>query len=719
MDFQAKWIRASEHTGDVCPVFRKTFQTDRNKIRKAELYITALGVYEACLNGNRVGGYVLAPGWTSYDSRLQYQVYDVTELLGTDNELAVTVGKGWYASPMPGWTDPEDRRRRTSRRTGVFAELHLEDENGGRCVIPTDTSWEWELSRVRFSEIYDGETYDASFVPSDWKKAETFEGPSESLIPQEGEEIREMERVAAASVFTTPEGETLVDFGQEVTGYVEFTADAKAGERVSFLHGEVLDRNGNFYNANYRTAKAAVTYICREGKQTWHPRLTFFGFRYIKLLEFPGVPAPENFTAVAVYSDIRRTGRLECGVPELNRLFSNIFWGQKDNFLDVPTDCPQRDERLGWTGDAQVFVKTASYNYDVEKFFRKWLRDLKADQRADGSVGQVIPDFLPEGEPSAALGDAAVICPWQIYLTYGNREVLEEQFDSMKKWVDYITGATKDAYLWTGGTHFGDWLGLDAPSGSYKGSSREDLIASAFYARSTELLVKAGHVLREPVEEYERLYAKIVETFRRTYPDYRTQTEHVLAVQFRLAWDLQGTADALADMIRRDGMQMRTGFVGTPYLLHVLSDYGHADVAYSLLLRREYPSWLYSVEKGATTIWEHWDGIMENGDFWSEDMNSFNHYSYGSVADWVYECAAGIRLPEDAPGFGRVLIEPNPDSRMGWLDAEIMTRHGKVRSAWICDGERTRYEITVDMPAHISIGDREQDVEPGTYTFWD
>lgn len=725
MDFQAKWIRASEETGDVCPVYRKEFQTEGNKISRAELYITALGVYKACLNGKRIGGYVLAPGWTSYDSRLQYQVYDVTELLkaedGQDegNVLEVTVGKGWYASPMPGWMESEDKLRRKTRRTGVFAELHLREKNGNETVIATDDSWEWAESPVRFSEIYDGETFDASFEPSAWKTSEVFEGPVELLIPQEGEEIREMERVEAASVFTTPAGETVVDFGQEVTGYVEFTVNAKAGDKVHFLHGEVLDKNGNFYNANYRSAKAEVCYTCRDGKQTWHPQLTFFGFRYIKLLDFPGVPVPEDFTAVVVYSDIRRTGRLECGVPELNQLFSNIFWGQKGNFLDVPTDCPQRDERLGWTGDAQVFVKTASYNYDVEKFFRKWLRDMKADQRADGSIGQVIPDYLPEGEPSAAWGDAAVICPWQIYLTYGNKEVLEEQFDSMKKWVDYITGATKDEYLWTGGTHFGDWLGLDAPSGSYKGSSREDFIASAFYAYSTELVVKAGHVLGKPVEEYEKLYEKIVETFRKTYPVYKTQTEHILAVQFKLAWNLQETADALADMIRRDGMQMRTGFVGTPYLLHVLSDYGHADVAYSLLLRREYPSWLYSVGKGATTIWEHWDGIMENGDFWSDDMNSYNHYSYGSVADWVYESAAGIRLQEDAPGFERVVIEPNPDSRMGWLDAEIMTRHGRVRSAWKYTGEQIRYEITVDMPAHISIGDTQKDVEPGTYTFWD
>ena len=386
--------------------------------------------------------------------------------------------------------------------------------------------------------------------------------------------------------------------------------------------------------------------------------------------------------------------------------------------MDVPTDCPQRDERLGWTGDAQVFVKAASYNYDVEKFFTKWLHDMAADQRADGAVGQVIPDYLPEGNPSAAWGDAAVICPWQIYQTYGNPKVLADQFESMKKWVDYITSVTKDKYLWTGGEHFGDWLGLDAPAGSYKGSSREEFIAAAFYAYSTELVVKAGHVLGEDVAAYERLYENIVKTFRETYPVYLTQTEHVLAVQFHLAENLKETADALAKMVEKDGVQIRTGFVGTPYILHVLSDYGHSDLAYSLLMRQKYPSWLYSVNKGATTIWEHWDGIMEDGSFWSMDMNSFNHYAYGAAADWIYEKAAGIQVVEEAPVFEKVRIEPKPDSRLKWLEASIQTRHGEISSRWTYVDGAVKYEITTAVPAQIVINEKVQDVTPGRYTFW-
>lgn len=718
MEFQAKWIRSQNIEEGVCPVFKRTWEVDR-AVKHADLYLTALGVYEARMNGVRVSDYVLAPGWTAYKKRLQYQQYDITEMLAAENELTVTVGKGWFSSPMPGWAESEDKSRRMHQPKGILGEIHITYEDGQTEIFATDSSWSCGESPVRFSEIYDGEVFDGRFETMDWCEAEEFEWPEDILIPQEGPWIREQERVSAQNVIYTPTGETVVDFGQEVTGYVEFTVDAQAGEEVWMVHGEVLDSNGNFYHDNYRSAKSEIRYICRDGVQTWHPVLTFFGFRYVKLEKFPGVAKPEQFTAVVVHSDMKRTGYLRCGVREVNQLFSNILWGQKGNFLDVPTDCPQRDERLGWTGDAQVFVKAASYNYDVERFFRKWLHDLAADQRTNGAVGQVIPDYMPEEKPSAAWGDAAVICPWQLYLTYGNRDILAEQFGSMKRWVDYITSETTEQYLWEGGVHFGDWLGLDAPSGSYKGASREDFIASSFYAHSTELLIKAGEVLGHDMADYKVLYHHIVEAFRKSYPEYFTQTEHVLAVYFGLAQDPQKTVDALAEMVVRDGRQIKTGFVGTPYILHVLSEYGHADIAWDLFLRSDYPSWLYSVGCGATTIWEHWDGIMVDGSFWSADMNSYNHYAYGAVADWVYEKAAGICLLEEAPGFEKVKIRPMPDKRLGWLDASIDTRHGKVSSRWCYMEDKIRYEVAVEMPAVVEIGGREIQVQPGSYVFWD
>ena len=713
---QSAWITNSRPIGDVCPVFRRTFSA--KQAVRAELWLTALGVYEATLNGHRVGDFILAPGWTSYDHRLQVQHYDISEMLQEENELCVTIGRGWFRSPIPGWETGEDKRRRYAQPCGLLALLTLDFSDGHQEMIRTDENWVWGESPVRFSEIYDGEIYDARWHTTEWLPVSLLEWAKEILIAQEGEIIRETEQISAKRVFKTPIGETIVDFGQEVTGYAAFRVNAKAGDCVRFDHAETLDSSGNFYRDNYRSAKAEVCYICRDGQQTWKPHLTFFGFRYIRLLDFPEEAKAAQFTAIAVHSALKRTGELCSGDAMLNQLFSNIVWGLRGNFLDVPTDCPQRDERLGWTGDAQVFCKAASYFYDVECFFRKWLHDLAADQRESGEVGQIIPDVMPDAPCSAAWGDAAAICPWQMYQTYGNMQVLSEQFASMKKWVDYITSITTTPNLWTGHFHFGDWLGLDAPSGSYKGSSRDDLIASAFYAHSTEIIVKTGRLLKADVSAYEALHARIVSAFRAAYPTYHRQTEHVLALQFHLAKNPQKTADALAEMVRKDGKQLRTGFAGTPYLLHVLSHYGYSKLAWDLLLRREYPGWLYSVTKGATTIWEHWDGIREDGTFWAKDMNSLNHYAYGAVADWVFEQAAGIRHAEDAPGFSTLIYEPHPDARIGWLSASLETRYGCIRTKWQFVDNEVRYELETPIPAKVVIAGKTRDVQAGKYTFW-
>ena len=720
MDWKAKWIRPAADPGDVCPLFRREFALAR-PVAQARLYITAMGVYSAEINGARVGGFILAPGWTAYKKRLQYQEYDVTPLLSERNRLEVTVGKGWYRSKMPGWVENAELIRMQAGPAGLLAQLVVTYTDGGTEIIASDDSWTAAESPVRYSEIYDGEIFDATFEVPAGEAAVAFEGPTDTLIPQQGEEIREQERISPARFFTTPAGERVVDFGQELTGYVEIEVTAKAGEVVSLSFAEVMDKAGNFYTENYRGAKAQYQYTCREGKQSYKTRLTFYGFRYVRIDRFPGgveKAGVEHFTGIVLHSQLRRTGWLNSSNPTLNRLFDNIVWGQKGNFLDVPTDCPQRDERLGWTGDAQVFVRTACLFFDVEKFFTKWLADMSADQLENGRVGHVIPDWLPADGGSAAWGDAAAICPWEVYLAYGNPEILRSQYDCMEKWVGFITGTTTKPNLWTGGTHFGDWLGLDAPSGSYKGSSREDFIASAFYAHSTALLIKAGKVLGKDMSKYEALHRDIVAAFRREFPTCETQTECVLAAHFGLAEDCRAVGDRLADMVKQCGVQLQTGFVGTPYLLHVLSDYGHADLAYSLLLREKYPSWLYPVTKDATTIWEHWDGIMENGDFWSADMNSFNHYAYGAVADWVYGVAAGIRPVEEAPGYERVVIAPLPDPRLDWLEAVLDTQYGRVRSCWKKQGSLWRFEIETPVEARVVVGGREHAVPAGEYLFF-
>lgn len=710
---KAAWITSGRSLGDICPCFRKHFNL-RPGFCSAVLRMTALGVYRAELNGEPVSRFVLAPGWTSYEHRLQVQTYDVSQRLYQMNELQVTVGRGWFASRMADWGHEGEAAGRRARPDGLIAELEISYPDGSQVLIATDASWEYAASPIRFSEIYDGESYDASGRRQFWCKAALLSWPRDILIPQEGEEIREQEVLPAKSIFRTPKGETVVDFGQNISGYVKLRLKAKRGDEVLLSHAEVLDAEGNFYTDNYRSAKAKLHYICGEGEQTYHPLLTFFGFRYIRLDKFPGEPQPEMFKAVAVYSALKQTGFIESGHAKLNQLISNIFWGQRGNFLDVPTDCPQRDERLGWTGDAQNFVKTAAYNFDVERFFRKWLRDLRADQAADGAVPDVIPDYLKNGHVSAGWADAAVICPWQLYLIYGDKTLPEEQFSSMQKWADYIPAHTQDKYLWTGGEHFGDWLGLDAPAGSYKGSSRPDLIASAFYAHTVDLLIRTGRALGKDMSVYEALYPKITAAFRAQFPTYKTQTEHALAICFELSDNPAQTAADLARLLEKDGGKMQTGFIGTPYLLHALSRHGYTKQAYDLLLREDYPSWLYQVNKGATTIWEHWDGIKEDGSFWSADMNSFNHYSYGCVADWIYEEAAGIRVL--APGFGDFCLAPKPDRRLGFLDVRFLSRRGLIRSAWFAEEDGFRYEFTLPQSAEVIIGGQSRRLEAGCHT---
>ena len=727
MEWRAKWIKPAWETGSEAPLFARDFRIEK-PLTAAVLRLTGLGVYEAAINGHRISEDVLAPGWTAYTKRLQVQRYDVTELLAAYNTLTVLLGKGWYRSPLLTWDEGTIQMDLMQRPAGITAELTLTYLDGTEDVILTDESWTACQSQVRFSELYDGEVVDATFTASENPYVVCFDGPTETLIPQEGTPIREQERICPVRIFTTPKGEKVIDFGQELTGFLAVTVNAKAGDVVDVSFAEVMDKEGNFYTENYRGAKCKYHYTCRDGQQVYKTRLTYYGFRYIRVNEFPGgVEAADlnSFTGIAVHSEMKRTGHIATSDPMLNQLFSNIIWGQKGNFVDVPTDCPQRDERLGWMGDAQVFARTACMNFDAEQFFAKWLNDLAADQHEDGYVGSVIPDVWTHvhnrSNASAAWGDAATIVPWEVYCTYGNIDMLRRQFPSMKKWVDYIGSVTERPSLWVGGWQWADWLGLDAPSGSYKGSSREAFIASAFYARSTELVIKAGKVLGEDVSAYEALYERIVAAFRREFPEYLTQTECILAAHFRLAEDPQKAADLLAEKVREAGVQLRTGFVGTPYILHVLSDFGHADLAWELMLRRAYPSWLYPITKGATTIWEHWDGIMPDGGFWSKDMNSFNHYAYGAVADWLYGVAAGIQVAEDAPGYQRVRIAPHPTEKLDWLEASVQTRRGLISVRWSKTyepaGAQSTWRLSIETPveAELALGGETKLLQPGRH----
>ena len=544
------------------------------------------------------------------------------------------------------------------------------------------------------------------------------------LIPQEGPEVHEQETVWPRSSFRTPKGEWVIDFGQNLAGYMAFELDARAGEKLSVSTAEVLDKDGNFYNANYRSARSQLHYICREGHQSYKPRFTFFGFRYLRLDEAPEGFTAEQIHAVVLHSEMRRTGWLDSSDPTLNQLFSNILWSQKGNYLDIPTDCPQRDERYGWTGDAQMFCRSATLLYDVRQFFRKWLADVRAAQHENGWIPEVVPAVTAYKPGCGAWSDAVTIIPWQLYQTYGELSFLAEMYETMEKWIRYVASISTTENLWTGCWTYGDWLALDVPEDyqpsdiedSKRGYSSDDLICSAFYANSVDIVIRAGKLLGRDVSEYEALYERIVGAYRERFGGrLRTQTEKLLTLHFNLAEDPQALADSLAEQVCASGMKLQTGMVGTPYLLHELSRYGHADIAWSLLLRREYPGWLYPISKGATTMWEHWDGIKPDGSFWSDDMNSYNHYAYGSVADWVFGVACGIQPAE--PGYARARIAPQPDPRLNSLCAVLDTVHGRIRSAWKHTEQGIRYEIDTPVPTEIILNGKSRMVGKGRYLF--
>ena len=743
MQTTAKWITSPVDSKQAAYTFRKSF-TPQNNVTKATLCVSAIGLYALYINGSRFGKGVLTPGWTSYKHRVQYQTYDVTACIKEETVIECGVGQGWAV----GYIGYEAQNHYFADRTALIAWLDVAYTDGTEERIMTDESWEVYTSPVLSAEIYHGETVDLTAPIRRVGNAVLTEVATE-LIPQVGEWITEQERIAPVVLICTPNGETVLDFGQNLTGYVQVCIQAPRGSRVVLHHAEVLDKEGNFYTDNMRSARNEMVYVCSGDVDVFKPAYSFQGFRYVRLTEYPFDEVDMgSFRAVVVHSDMKRTGSFVCGNEKINQLYHNIVWGQKSNYLDIPTDCPQRDERLGWTGDAQVFCRTAAINYDVERFFEKWLGDVALEQAADGSVGGVIPNVLRKrgSRISAAWGDAACIIPWELYTAYGNKAILEKNYPMMKKWVDYLHSAGPEEYLWLGGRHYGDWLAMDAGEDSYVGATSNDLIASAFFAYSTKLLVKAGEVLGQDMSEYRNLYKKVRDAFRGYFMENGmpkeefpltevtenyivdtvrkgvTQTALVLILHFGLCEeDERGALAAkLVQLIRENGGLMSTGFVGTPYLLHVLSDNGYTDVAYELLFQEKSPSWLYSVNHGATTMWEHWNSIKEDGSFWSTDMNSFNHYAYGAVFDWIFGVSSGISPVAEDPAYKTVVIAPHPSKCLGWADASIDSRNGLIRSYWYYKGETVYYEF--DIPAGVTAkvtlpSGRKYTLSGGSYRF--
>ena len=708
--FEAKWIKAPRYRHDAALTFSKRF-SGKDAV-KAALQVTARGVYNCFINGKSVTDSVLNPGWTDYYKRLQYQTYDVTALLGNMNKIEIKAGKGWY---FHNWYDTDSKVIKPDE-PAVIAALTLTFADGSEQTIVTDESWGVTENEVRYNNIYNGETIDYTYEIKRPVKAAVIDYTKDILIPQEGEKILEQERFPGVKLIVTPKGETVIDFGQEVTGYITFDTPEKSKRKISITHFEMLDKNGNVYTKNYRSAKALLTVVPDGKVHTVKPAYTFFGFRYIAVKGMK-VTDPAQFTAIAVYSDMKVTGHFECSDPMINQLFHNIMWGQRGNFLDIPTDCPQRDERFGWTGDAQVFCKVASYNFDTEKFFKKWLADLRSMQTEEGSIPSFVPVNGKYGDGSAAWADVCTVLPWQMYLTYGHKQVLKDNFTMMKKWVDCMRRwaekkdvgddfkKSRDPYLHNNHWHFGDWLAQDLPDKEdASGATDHDYIATAFFAYSTSLLVKAGKVLGKDMTAYEELYGNIVKAFRKEYVKEDgsltndTQTACVLALHFELVENRDAVAKQLVRLLKEWG-HLTTGFVGTPYLLHALSAIGETKAAYDLLLRKEFPSWCYPITQGATTMWERWNGYKPDGTFATPGMNSFNHYAYGAVGDWMYERMAGIRQQEGSCGFRALLFAPETDDRFDYVSASIDTANGTVASAWKKEGKKVRYTFTVPAGA--------------------
>ncbi|HRH47354.1 MAG TPA: family 78 glycoside hydrolase catalytic domain [Panacibacter sp.] len=721
-DGKAKWIESplDANAGERPAIlFRRQFNLAK-KIKSASVYVTAHGMYELQLNGKRVRDAYLAPGWTSYNKRLQYQMYDVTAMMNNGaNAVGAMVGNGWYR----GYLAWENNKDVYGKKLGFLFQLEIVYSDGTKETIISGENWKSSTGPIKTVEIYHGETYDARDEKAGWSTVgyndAAWSGVTlptstyDNLIVAENEPIRKHETFTASKIITTPSGEKVLDFGQNLVGWVVVKATGKAGDKIVIKHAEVLDKAGNFYTDNLRAAKATATYILKGGaEETFESHFTFYGFRYIKIEDYPGEIKPENFTAVALYSDMQPTGTFTSSNALINQLQHNIQWGQRGNFLDVPTDCPQRDERLGWTGDAQAFSRTATFNFGVNNFFSKWLKDVAADQEQNGSIPFVVPNVLgPNAGASTGWADCATIIPWNMYLAYGDKKILENQYPSMKLWVKYMTDSSVNN-LWNHGFHFGDWL-FYRPFDDNDGRSAvtdKYLIAQCFYANSVQILINTAKVLNNSDDEatYTALLQKLKDAFVREYvtPNGRlisgTQTAYVLALNFdMLPENLRAQAAArLAENVHSYDDHLTTGFLGTPYLCHVLTRFGYADVAYKLLLQEDYPSWLYPVKMGATTIWERWDGEKPDSSFQTPGMNSFNHYAYGAIGDWMYRKMVGLDTYEDGVGYKHIKVQPHIGGGFTNASASLKTYYGTLSNSWKV--ESGKILMDVEIPANTT-----------------
>lgn len=701
------------------PYLRKGFSLYK-PVSRARLYATARGVYELYLNGSRVGDDVLAPGWTDYDQRVQYQTYDVTPLLAEgQNALGAVLGDGWFAG-FVGF-DPKHRGALYGPRPQLLAQLNVEYEDGTTESLATDGSWRCSTGPILYSDLLVGESYDArrempgwaepGLDDSGWYGVEVEEIGDTNLVAQPDEGIRVTEELEAKTVTEPESGPYVFDLGRNMVGWVRLKVEGEAGTEVTLRHAEALNPDGTIYTENLRSARQVDTYILKgDGEEVYEPRFTFHGFRYVEVTGYPGELPLGAVTGRVVHSATPSSGSFECSSPMVSRLQENIVWGQRGNFLSIPTDCPQRDERLGWTGDAQVFVRTASFNMDVAAFFGKWMVDVEDAQSPEGAFPDVAPLLRGSGLidlrwGAPAWGDAGVIVPWTIYRTYDDTRIVERHYSAMTRWMEYLREANPDLVRKNRmGNNYGDWL---SPKGDL---TPKDLLATAYWAYDAGLMAEmAGAIGRhDDAREYRDLNENIKAAFEEAYvsPDGRiqgdTQTCYLLALHMELLpEDLRSAAaEHLVRSIEREDWHLSTGFAGVGYLCPVLTEAGYADVAYRLLENETYPSWGYTVKNGATTIWERWDGWTEENGFQSPNMNSFNHYSLGSVGEWLYRYVAGIDQDPGGTGYERILVRPRPGGGLTSARARYDSIRGTISSEWeISDGA---FRLKTTVPANTT-----------------
>ncbi|WP_461224666.1 family 78 glycoside hydrolase catalytic domain [Lacticaseibacillus suihuaensis] len=723
---QAAWLTSPVDTaaGEGEFLFSKALTLSAAPVA-VTMYTSARGLYELYVGDQKVSADLLTPGWTSYDHTIQYQAYDLTPFFAqtTTRQLNVRLGNGWYLGMLT-WDRVKnmfgDHKAFIGYCVARFADGHTE-------VCATDDTWQSAEGPIRLNEIYDGETIDFAHAQADflettdrtaWSQAQVLDLAKQVLTPQQDQACRVTQVVAPMAMYQTPNGDVTIDFGQNLVGRVRVDLAALLGDEPTTLtlrHSEVIDAQGNPYFGNLREAKETVTLqnaTAEAGSYAEH--FSFQGFRYlIVTASRPLRVVKTAFQAEVIHTPMPRTGAFASDDALLNRLYENIVWGQRGNFVDVPTDCPQRDERLGWTGDTQVFISTGLYNFDGYAFYAKWLRDLASDQLPHGGVPAVIPDVVtrlqPQTHSSAAWGDAAVICPWTLYKFYGDETILVRQYDSMKRWIEFNSNAGPTPYAGNPGFHYGDWLALDI-EGSSEGATPHPYLACCFHRYTAALMQRIATILghADDAADYKALVAGIDDYFNQTYIKdgeltIATQTAQVLALKMigLTAAQRQAIAARLNGMVINNNTHLNTGFVGTPYLLEMLTQHGYAKTAVALLNQKSFPSWLYSVTKGATTIWEHWDGIKLDGTFWYDAMNSFNHYAFGAVGNWMYRYLIGIDQTEASVGFSDLVIAPLVrDSKQRYVSGNYQSVRGNIACAW--SNNDGQVAMRVQVPANTT-----------------